>query len=64
MMKSAGEQSAGHIPLQGFVSQYSQRAISAASWASLKKTGLALAIASPDLREYYTPFPSWGQVWY
>jgi hypothetical protein len=39
MMKSAGEQSAGQAPFQGFSAQYSQRSISARSCASLRTLG-------------------------
>ena len=46
MMKSAGEQSAGHAPLHGFASQYSHLAISVASWASVKVKGL-LGVMDP-----------------
>jgi hypothetical protein len=36
MMKSAGEQSAGHAALQGFSSQYSHRLSSAFNFASVR----------------------------
>jgi hypothetical protein len=37
MMKSAGEQSAGHASLQGFSSQYSHRFSSACNWALVRE---------------------------
>jgi hypothetical protein len=48
MMKSAGEQSTGHAPRHGFSAQYSHLAISEASWASVRKNGLAALMLPPD----------------
>jgi len=53
MMKSAGEQSAGQAVLHGFSLQYSHRAISAASCASLRNKGL-LTVTHPLVRETST----------
>jgi hypothetical protein len=47
MMKSAGEQSAGHADLHGFSLQYTQRAISAASCASLRNKGFRTVTHPP-----------------
>jgi len=58
MMKSAGEQSAGHASRHGFSAQYSHLEISEASWASVRKKGLPDLMLPPEAESSTVVAPS------